>query len=206
MSGPRPHIEPTRKRSVRKALYGPAVVHCKAWASSLRVDSSGADMDPTYPSTDKAYILKSQSRSTRLSVDKFIFLALWMIFSRYCPTVNMALRTDHGVNILGVFDESVISRNSSQLVDTQPNKSWQFSVPYCTQEHYPMIQVEPSHLVHHHKKPETGQSSKTRMTRLPPQNHQHRHSERVEESLGGRVSWDDRVVEPSKKRIKRHCK
>ena len=73
---PRPHIEPTFRRSVGIALYGPAVVHSKAWASSLRVASSGADMDPTNPSTDKAYILKSLSRSTRLFVDSSIFLVL----------------------------------------------------------------------------------------------------------------------------------
>ena len=52
------HTEPTRSWSVGIALYG-AVVHSKAWASSLRVASSGADMDPKYPSADNAYILKS---------------------------------------------------------------------------------------------------------------------------------------------------
>ena len=71
MSGPRPHVEPTRSRSVGIALQGPAVVHCNAWASSFRVASSGADMDPEYPSTDKAYTSKSHSLSTRLLVDAF---------------------------------------------------------------------------------------------------------------------------------------
>ena len=75
MSGPRPNVEPTRSRSVGIALQGPAVVHCKAWASSLRVASSGADMDPEYPSTDKAYTSKSHSLSTRLLVDAFLWFA-----------------------------------------------------------------------------------------------------------------------------------
>ena len=35
------------------ALYGPAVVHCKAWASALRVAWSGADMDPMFPENRK---------------------------------------------------------------------------------------------------------------------------------------------------------
>ena len=51
---PRPHTDPARWRSVGVALEGPAVVHCSAWASSLRVASSGADLDPMYPSADKA--------------------------------------------------------------------------------------------------------------------------------------------------------
>ena len=55
------------------ALYGPAVVLCEAWASSLRVASFGADMNPIYPSTDKAYILKSHNLSSRLLVDSLIF-------------------------------------------------------------------------------------------------------------------------------------
>ena len=43
---PRPHTDPARRRSV-------------AWDPSLSVASSGANMDPVYPRTDKAYILKS---------------------------------------------------------------------------------------------------------------------------------------------------
>ena len=45
---------PARKRSVGMALYGPAMVLCNALDSSLSVASSGADMDPIYPSTDNA--------------------------------------------------------------------------------------------------------------------------------------------------------
>ena len=54
ISLPSPHTDPARKRSVGMALYGPAVVHCRAWDSSSSVASSGADIDPMYPSTDSA--------------------------------------------------------------------------------------------------------------------------------------------------------
>ena len=37
MLGPKPHTEPTRNKLVGTALYGPAMVHCEAWASSSRV-------------------------------------------------------------------------------------------------------------------------------------------------------------------------
>ena len=56
---------------------GPAVVHCSAWCSSLRIASSGADMDPMCPSTDKAYTLKSTSRSTGLFGGLVDFSSPW---------------------------------------------------------------------------------------------------------------------------------
>ena len=54
-SGPRPHTEPTPTGLVRIALFGPAVVQCRAWcASALRVALSGVYMDPMYPKTEGA--------------------------------------------------------------------------------------------------------------------------------------------------------
>ena len=105
MSGPRPHTEASRRRSVGIESHGLAVVHCKAWASSLRVASSRADMGPMYPSTDKAYILKSHSLSTRPLVDSLIFFcSLSGFLPRCCPTMDAVLRSDHGAKILGVLD------------------------------------------------------------------------------------------------------
>ena len=43
--------------------------------------------------------------------------------------------------------------------------------------------------------------------RQPPQSHQHKRTQRAEERLGGRrVSWNDRVLEPSKDRVETHSK
>ena len=45
-ASPKPQMETTHKKLVGMALYGPAVVHCKAWASALRVALSAAHMNP----------------------------------------------------------------------------------------------------------------------------------------------------------------
>ena len=47
-------MEPTHSKLVGMALYGTAVVHCKARASALRVASCGADMDPERNNTERA--------------------------------------------------------------------------------------------------------------------------------------------------------
>ena len=52
---PRPNTEPTPNRLVGRALYGPAVVHCGAWASALRVALSSSDMDPMYSLIQKVH-------------------------------------------------------------------------------------------------------------------------------------------------------
>ena len=74
-----------------------AVVHCSAWTSSLRVASSGADMDP---STDKAYILKFNKAFGGL-VD---FLGSFNGFPRCRPSLEVALKSNHSAYIFGVLD------------------------------------------------------------------------------------------------------
>ena len=136
------------RRSVGIALYGPAAVHCEAWASSLRVASSGAEMDPVYPSTDKVYILKSLSRSARLLVHSFLSLALWIVFPRCRPTMDVALRSDHGAKIFGIRDDFhfaiffTVCRHPMQ----------QFMAMFTAvlrPTTFPMVPVEPSNPVHH---------------------------------------------------------
>ena len=54
---------------------------------------------------------------------------------------------------------------------------------------------------------ETGRSSTVERTKQPLQSHQHEHTRnRLEEVWRSRVPWDDRVLEPTKSGIKRHCK
>ena len=102
---PTPHTDPARSRSVRVALQGPAVVHCSAWASSLRVAPLGADMDRIYPSTDKANILKPVSRTTRLLEVPLTLRVLWMNFLRGGnPSVEVAFGSNHSANVFCVLD------------------------------------------------------------------------------------------------------
>ena len=54
----------------------------RARAPALRVALSSAHMDPMYPNTESAKILRSHSRSTRLLVEALIFITHWMNFSR----------------------------------------------------------------------------------------------------------------------------
>ena len=64
--------------------------------------------------------------------------------------VKMAPRTDHGVNILGAFD----SLHFAKLLTVGRHPTQQIMAIFSTILHprtFPMIQVEPSHLVHYHK-------------------------------------------------------
>ena len=95
---------------------GPAVVHCKAWASSL--------------------------------VDSFILLVLWFFFPRCRPTMDVALRSDHGANMSGILDDL----HFSKLLTVCRHPTQQFMAIFTAILHpttFLMIQVEPSNSVHH---------------------------------------------------------
>ena len=75
----------------------------------------------------------------------------------------------------------LISRNSSQFVDTQFSSSWQLSLPYHHQHHFQWLRLSPATRVHYHKGCRQGGRPST----------------------AGRF-LDDRVVEPPKDRVERH--
>ena len=69
-----------------------------------------------------------------------------------------------------------------------------------------MIQVKPNSLVHHFggkrhggHQPSKGRNIHCKVISMNTRN-------RLEEVWRGRVPWDDRVLEPTKGGIKRHCK
>ena len=104
MSGPRPHTEPTRNKLVGIAIYGPALLHCRACASSLRVASFDADMDPIYTQYRRGMDLKI-AKPLHETLGGCINSWVADFFPRSRPTVNVALRPDHGAYVFGVFDD-----------------------------------------------------------------------------------------------------
>ena len=170
----------------------------------FEVAAPGADMDPKYPSTDKAKNLKSISRSTRLVEVPIDFpSSLDELFPQCSTSVEVALGSNHCANVFGVLDNfhfakllTVCRHPVQQLMTTVP------SILHATA--LPMIEIEPSHLIHHHEGRRQGAHQRL----------EERSSNRKIISIGtrrwlkkvwsGRISCDDRVVEPSKDRVKRH--
>ena len=91
-------------------------------------------------------------------------------------------RPDHGADILGVLDHF----HFAKFFTICRNPIQQFTATFAATLYptaFPMIEVEPSHTILQPQRPETGRSSIIGRTKQPPQNRQHRHTDRVEESL-----------------------
>ena len=102
------------------------------------------------PKCRQTKFLKSISRSTRLLAVPFIFLVLWTNFSRIAvhrwrqysgpmtvSTYLAHMKKFHVAKVLTVYGHPI------ELL-------MQLSLPHCAQQ-LPMIEVEPSHPIHHHK-------------------------------------------------------
>ena len=132
---PSPHTDPARKRSVGKAVYGPAVVHCNAYDSSLSVASSGADMKNDVAKHRLCVDFKVNKPLDQTFGSHFDFLlSLIELFRgavQRCRWPSGPMTVPTYLACLAIF----ISRNSSQCAEIQSSRSWQLSLPYCTQQH-----------------------------------------------------------------------
>ena len=135
-------------------------------------------MDPTNSGADRAHILKSISRSARvLEVPVYFHRSVDELLPQCGPSVVVALRSNHSANVVGLLDNC----NFEKPLTVGRHPVQQFVVTIAATL-YPtalsMIEVEPGPP----RRPGTRRPSKTK-TRPPPKNHQHGHTERVEESL-----------------------
>ena len=125
------------------------------------------------------------------------------LFPRCSPSVEVALRSDHSANIFGVLDYFHFSKllTGCRHPVQQLMKTF-VAILYPTE--LPMIETEPSHPVHHlegrreggHQRRE-GRSSKRKIISIGTRRG-------LKKVWGGRISWADRIVEPSKERVESH--
>ena len=141
-SQPKPQIEPTQDSLDGIELYGPAVVHWRAWLSALRVALSGAHAVPIKLSTVIEWILKTHNRSKRLLVDALIFSTRCMEFPVRRPTMK-SVHLDRTI---------CTSRNSPQFSEVKWRGDLRSSVPYWTQQHLTLVQIEDSNVIHRMKR------------------------------------------------------
>ena len=104
---------------------------------------------------------------------------------------------------LTIFIREILHSSST------PNliRDWQSFTTILHPTAFPMIQVEPSRLVHHfegrrkrgHQQRRKDEAATAEVISISARN-------RLEKVWGGRVSWNDRVFEPTEDGIECHCK
>ena len=133
------------------ALQGPAVMHLQGMSFLLDGYSIRCGYEsPNIQEQTTRCILKSTSLSTRLLVDPFIFLALWIFFQRCCPTMEVTLRSNHGAYMFGILDFF----HFAKFITICRNPIQQFIATFAAILYptaFRMIDVESSHAIHNHK-------------------------------------------------------
>ena len=119
--------------------------------------------------------------------------------------MNVNLRTDHGVNIFGVFE----SRHFAKFFTARRHslqKRWATFTVLMYPTAFPMIQVEPSDLVRHFQgksqsghQPYKRRSSHCKVVSISTRN-------RLEEVQASRIPWHNRILEPTEDGIESHRK
>ena len=162
--------------------------------ASLRDASSGAEIDPIYPNTAWAVVLKSHKLSTRLLVGALFFGSLdeffrepWYrhIWRIWLSSFREIIHSSSPPNpiVTGNFHCHIVPKSISD------DSSWAkpFGPPPWMWE--------------------KGLSSTNERAKQPLQSHQHKRTEQAEESLG-RLGFlgNDRVLEPTKERVEGNSK
>ena len=129
-SGPRPHTEPTHNRLVGMALYGPAVVHCKACIFEGCFVRCGHGSN--VPHCRKGHRFEFRTIFPRGScMMKKQFYSPNEFHPRCCLAMDVAFRSDMVPTYLAYLT-TFMSRNSLQFVATQSKKDWQLPLRFCT--------------------------------------------------------------------------
>ena len=170
------------------APCGQAVIHCKAWASSLRVARSGADMDQISKYRQGKYFEVNQSLNEAFGSSIDFPNSLDELCPRWSPSVEVALGSNHSANVFRVLDHfhfakllTVCRHQVQQLMTTV--------AVMLNPTALPMIEIEPIHPGSHQR---------------PEKRSRHRKIISIGTRIGlkkitsGGISRDDRVVEPSK--------
>ena len=132
---PRPHIEPTPRKLEVTALYGPAIVHWRAWFSALTLPLSGAQ---TEQKNSKQKSTKNWSRSIAQPGFRWThwFSARSGWIFPWVPTKDDCSHLDQSWIPTFLVCQSICkSRNSSWFSTTKCNRDSRPWVPYRKQQH-----------------------------------------------------------------------